>query len=121
MIIAEKIDIFSNYQKDTLISKTYYVSWPNKLFFKLSNKNMFNDTKIEDNKIIADKFILLENLVVGMIPVKNEVLKKICAINYNKFDNYWGVNGKVEINFNHDNFLQWHLHNNNKFTVNHVN
>ena len=87
------------------------------LNINLSNK-FINDTVLQDGKMVADKFIQLQEMRLGKIPVQDHILFKIC--NYRANDQlcnntYWGFNGHVTISFAQANFIKWHLCQGNKF------
>ena len=92
------------------------ITLPGKLKFVLSGKNE-NDTLVKNEKIIADKYVKLNSLYLGRIPINPVVLFKICCLENGSKDTYWGSNGTVEINFNEDDFIVWHLKQNNLFEL----
>lgn len=107
------LDSFSKLPNDTLQVK-YSVPLPGTLSFKLSGKNMNADTRIDEKgNIVADKYIILENLSLGRFTVPQHTLKKICTYqridNITTNDNYWGFPGQVNINFDCSNVVKWHL------------
>ena len=78
----------------------------------LSDKDLTVDTKIDsDGKIIADKFIKLEKILVDRIDPGIEYMKSIALdTGENKLNVlYWGFNGTVELAFDATNSFIWHL------------
>lgn len=103
-----------------IVKQSHLLDFPNFLKFKLSNKNSKTDTKVVNGEILADKYTQLTSLTVGGIPVDVATLFKICSYEYNQvtaFDTFWAFNGEVTINFQEQDFIYWHLKNNNKFKI----
>lgn len=95
---------------------------PGMLTICLDGKDNNIDTKVDsDGNIIADKYVRLQGLKVGRIPVLEPNLSAICQ--YKKSTNeqvnhvYWGWNGWVHMNFDHINPVLWHAHNNPKHVI----
>jgi hypothetical protein len=102
------------------VTFTHDLTFPNTLKFVLTNKNSKIDTEVQDGKIIADKYVQLTKMSVGNIPVGSLNLPKLCDYHYNNQHTtsvYWSFNGTVNIDFNTEDFLMWHLTNNNKFEI----
>lgn len=104
-----------DYTED-FINLTYNIKLPNKLTFTLSNKNTKYDTKLNSQgNIIADKYVNLEYITFGYIPIQN--IQKICKCSSGVFDTFWGFNGIVEVEFDAISAIQWHLKHDNKFKL----
>ena len=113
---------------DPIVRINHSIVLPTTLKFTISGKNYNTDTVVDsDGSISADKFVKLTNLSLGYVPISESTMFKICCYNTDKhdksqFDNYWGFNGVVSIDFNHDSTVRWHFVNNNTFDlVNEVN
>jgi hypothetical protein len=97
------------------------IDFPSQLKIVLSNKNHNTDTILDNNgSIINDKYVILKHLTVGTIPIKIDVLFRLCQYYKNQNNNpvndtYWGFNGVAIIDFNSDNFIKWCLKHNNTF------
>jgi len=85
---------------------------PTNIELVLSNKEK-NETLINNNgDIIKDKHIELRELIVDNMPIPSWILPKICKVVTNdhvEYTNYWGNNSTINISFNNNNSLQWHL------------
>lgn len=93
------------------------INFPNSISIELSGKSP-SDTKVVDGEIVADKYVHLKRMVVGGIPVTEVNLFKILQYHHDGIttsDPYWGFNGEVVIDFDHDSFIGWHLKNQNGF------
>ena len=86
--------------------------FPCRLQFAVGNKGT-TDTQIDSNgTIIADKCIVLEKLLLGQVEIPTHQLQSICQYttdNGVKYDNYWGSNGEVTIDFDTQSSVEWHL------------
>lgn len=100
-------------------SKYHYkttIQLPGTLKLVLSNKNMSTDTKVDSQgQILADKFIKISRLFLGRVEVSESTLFNIC--NYcselgSELNTYWGRPGYVEMHFNTQKVVEWHLLNN---------
>lgn len=116
----QQLAFLENIVEDNLIFN-FKITFPNKIKFVLANKNSKFDTKIDSSgNIIADKYVRLTKMSVGNIPVESLNLLKLCDYRYNNQQAtslYWSFNGTVNIDFNAEDFLMWHLTNNNKFEI----
>jgi hypothetical protein len=101
-ILTKPVFTETEFEWDTVIT------WPTVLTIKLSGKDNNCDTKVENDQIVADKFIQLTELTVDKIPA---ALDKISlATEQTKINtNYWGFNGVVSLNFDCKNSFVWHL------------
>ena len=109
---------FSNVEEESIIFESS-VTMGSQLIILLSDK-FTHDTLIQNGKMIADKFIQLKEMRLGRIPVKEYILYDICEYQTNDVtskNTYWGFNGTVTISLAQDNFIKWHLFNNNKFEL----
>jgi hypothetical protein len=109
---------FSNVEEESVIFESS-VTMGSQLIILLSNK-FPHDTLIQSGKMVADKFIQLKEMRLGMIPIKEYILYDICECQTNDIQSkntYWGFNGNVTISLAQDNFIKWHLYNNNKFEL----
>ena len=95
-----------------LIVKTK-IDLPGVLTINVFNKNMSVDTKIDDTgKILADKYVKLQNLSLGHVLVRTTVLQQLCEYTRNNQtvnDIYWGFPGTIKIKFLEKNVVTWHL------------
>ena len=109
--------------KEKVLTFATRITLPNRLSIELDGKNPNMDTKVDDNgTIIADKFVKLQNMSLGLIPINETVLFKIC--NYQtstdsilRYDTFWAFNGIVTIDIPYNSVVEWHLKNNNKFEI----
>lgn len=92
------------------------INLPCTLTISLAGKNT-NDTKVENNIIVADKYVQLTKMSLGNIPINPKILFEICNLANGRKDTYWGVNGDVTIHLNEENFILWHLKNKNVFDL----
>jgi hypothetical protein len=95
---------------------------PGSLTIQLDGKNNNVDTNVDSQgNIVADKYVQLQKLIVGRVPVSNANLYNLCCYTTitgtQANDTYWGWNGKVCINFDHINPVLWHAHNNPKHVI----
>jgi hypothetical protein len=99
------------------------VKMPSVLKIKLSGKNLNCDTLVgPDGSILSDKYIKMSNLWVSKIPVNHHVLRNsVCQFITTDggmiFDNYWGKNGEVILEFDSADPIAWLLKKRNKFLV----
>jgi len=113
------VNEFTNVTEHVL-QRSYNIVLPSTITFKLTGKTKY-DTKVIDGKIIADKFVKLNRLVLGNIPVSTHVLFNIC--NYQPYDGqlikntFWGFNGVVTIELLESSFIKWHFKNQNLFDL----
>lgn len=94
-------DIELNPNQEKFIEQSLFVHLPTKLKMEFSGKDMNNDTILQDNKIIADKYVKICSLKLDMFPV-NEVFlsQKIiinCENNSKITTNYVGFNGYIDL------------------------
>jgi hypothetical protein len=71
-----------------------------------------NDTIVDENQnVIKDKFIQLENLQVDNLQCNPLYLKNKIKLTTNDgrifYDNYWGFNGEVTLDFSQKNSIFW--------------
>jgi hypothetical protein len=92
------------------------------LTIQLDGKNNNSDTEVDSQgNIVADKYVRLQNLIVGRVPVSHANLYNLCR--YTTItgtqvnDTYWGWNGEVCVNFDQTNPVLWHAHNNPKHVI----
>ena len=111
-------ELLARYQDHNIKTCTLQknILMPCTLRFSLSNKDKF-DTEVYQDKIVADKYVKLTKMLLGRIPVATHILIKICQINDQFANNYWGQNGTVTIDLNVKDFIQWHLSNKNVFDL----
>lgn len=112
----ELVKSFSDVNEELVIFE-HSLRMGSELNIKLSNK-FSRDTKVEDGKIVADKFVQLKEMRLGKIPILETILFKICnyyANNQTTIDTYWAFNGQVSISFAEANFIKWHLAHRNMF------
>lgn len=112
----ELVKSFSDVNEELVIFE-HSLRMGSELNIKLFNK-FSRDTKVEDGKIVADKFIQLKEMRLGKIPILEPILFKICNYHVNDqtmFDTYWAFNGQVSISFAEENFIKWHLAHRNMF------
>jgi hypothetical protein len=98
------------------------VTLPTTVTISLSGKNYQLDTKLDSSGlIIADKYVKLKRLCIGRVPIEEQNLFKICSYQTDQGNiiqsNYWGFNGVVTLNFEHENFIKYLLSINNKFLL----
>jgi len=90
------------------------IDLPTQLQFKLSGKDPNHDTWLDaDGNIIADKYIVLNSLKIGLIEVNQNLLFTLCSNN----NTFWGKNEIVTIDILDSDFIQWHLKQKNKFKI----
>jgi hypothetical protein len=92
------------------------------LTIQLDGKNNNSDTEVDSQgNIVADKYVRLQNLIVGRVPVSHANLYNLCR--YTTItgtqvnDTYWGWNGEVCVNFDQTNPVLWHAYNNPKHVI----
>ncbi len=94
------------------------VPWPSIVTIKVDGKGPV-DTEIDSNgKILKDKYIKLDSLLVDRMPVHILSLVKIPLVTGNRVvnSNYWGFNGTVTFDFDQPNSMLWHLNEIEKVT-----
>jgi hypothetical protein len=103
---------------DPLVKYSVDIMLPTKLTFTLSGKGKY-DTKMDaNNNIISDKYVLLSSMTLGGIPIQLGKLFDICNYSANGKtvkDTFWAFNGSAFIDFDEEDFIRWHLKNNNIF------
>ena len=83
----------------------------------VSGKNQNTDTEVLDGKIVQDKNIQIDSMLVARLPVSKHVLYQICNYTthngqtYN--DIYWAWNGQANISLAESDAVLWHLKYNN--------
>ena len=87
------------------------IEFPSRLSIQLSGKQP-NDTKVDsEGKIIADKYIKLESILVDGYPTDPNWACRFLTLYPEDRDpvvtNYWGFNGTVDIDFDSDNAFVW--------------
>jgi hypothetical protein len=95
---------------------------PGELTIQLDGKNNNTDTSVDSQgNIVADKYVRLQFLRVGRVPVSHANLYNLCRYTTTAGtqinDTYWGWNGEVCINFDHVNPVLWHAYNNPKHVI----
>lgn len=106
---------------EKIITIQHQIDLPTQLKFTLSNKNYNTDTHVSaDGLILADKYVRLNKLVLGRMPINVEKLYKICKfrsdrLNEVTYDPQWHFNGVVTIDFFESNFIKYLLLIDNKF------
>ena len=89
------------------------IDLPCTIRIEISGKDMMNDTKVEGDKIVADKFIELQSMTLSKIPVYDHNFVKI--LEYQTEDGrllkqrYISWNGEIKIELNDPDPLRWHL------------
>ena len=82
----------------------------------VAGKNMMTDTLLQDDKILADKFVEITEILLAGYPIKQSVLYNVCK--YHSDDGktfnstYCHSNGVLEIEFHGTDPVEWHLLNN---------
>jgi|LakMenE18May11ns_1017448.scaffolds.fasta_scaffold9820430_1 hypothetical protein len=89
------------------------IDLPAEIEFHLIGRDR-NDTIVEDNKIIADKFISLDSLNIDGFSVDgwqlpNEFFKLIVDKHTTTFGNYWNNNGVAKLIIDEDDPVLWLL------------
>ena len=98
------------------------IELPTQLRFEISNKNYDLDTRVDQQgHITADKFVKLQHVRLGNIPIKSEILYRICRYQNDRsdqiqFDPMWCFNGTATIDFFDQNFIRYLLMIDNKFS-----
>ncbi len=108
--------LLKKYQNDSLETETLVaeISLPTQLKFVVSGKNYNTDTKVdEQGNITADKCVILKNLKLGNIPIGVGLLYSMLSSK----DVYFGRNDTITVDFDEDDFILWHLKNQNKFNI----
>jgi hypothetical protein len=87
---------------------------PTTLHIFVDGKDNNVDTKVgDDGKIIADKFIKIENVLIDQKPVSTDALHKICKLQTTDgqiiYTNYVGFNGVLSMDLEYSNSLLAHL------------
>ena len=106
---------------DQHVVVNHRISLPSNLNFVISNKNYNTDTLVSpDGKILADKYVKLNNIYLGRMLINPEKLYKICCYDNDQNvktvnDTYWGFNGVATINFSDSNFIKYLFLIDNKF------
>ena len=80
-------------------------------------KNMKRDTLIENNHIIQDKAVILNEISIDHITLKNELFLFNFITENNKIiakNNYIGFNGSFQIDINSTDLYTWYIDNNYK-------
>lgn len=83
---------------------------PNKLEIIHYEKNMKKDTLLKDNKIVDDKALILNSILIDNIKLKYEIYLFDFITEDNKIMtniNYLGLNGKFIIDINNTNLFSW--------------
>lgn len=103
------------------LPETYTVkfktNWPNQIKIVLDQKDMRQDTKIDElGNIVANKYVKLTAMSVGGLNVDTAVLYNICC--YQTADQtaneiFWDQPGTVLITLDHATPMRWNLANNN--------
>ena len=91
---------------------TENIEFPTTIYFDVFGKDKFDTDVDENNNILADKYIQLTDLIVDKAPIHILSLIKLCKLETNDkilYNNYWGFNGRVTINFEEVNSFLWHM------------
>jgi hypothetical protein len=83
------------------------VNWPSTIIIKLSGKNMETDTIVDNNSIVADKYVKLNSLTVNGFALIPQAMYAVCG------EVHWGYPGDIVIAFTEDNPMRWNLRLNN--------
>jgi hypothetical protein len=106
---------------EKIVTIQHRINLPSQLKFTLSNKNYNTDTEVSaDGLILADKYVRLNKLALGRMPINIEKLYKICEFRSDRLDEVihdpqWHFNGVVTIDFFESNFIKYLLLIDNKF------
>jgi len=103
-------DIVINPTGEKFVEQSLFVNLPKKIKIDFSGKDMKNDTIIEDNKIIADKFVKICSIKLDMFPINEVYLQQNIVINCENQSkiatNYVGFNGYIDLNLNKTNIFE---------------
>ena len=106
---------------EKIVTIQHEINLPSQLKFTLSNKNYNTDTQVSaDGQILADKYVWLNKLALGRMPINIDKLYKICEFRNDRmdeviYDPHWHFNGTVTIDFFENNFIKYLLLIDNKF------
>ena len=111
-------DLIDSYQGNTreLVTVNKIINLPCTIRVELSGKTS-RDTQLEDGKIINDKYVKLIGMRLGKIPVNEANMFNLCKLDDGRNDIFWGRNGTVEIDLDEEDFIIWHLKNDNLFDI----
>jgi len=90
---------------------------PNRLNFKLSNKNNNRDTVVDPlhGNVVRDKYIKIIDFYVDNKPLDRNRVKQMFTLVTEKNGTvqsaYWGFNGCVELDMPYNNSFEFHLSN----------
>ena len=97
---------------DTAFSFDTYIEWPGTIDIEVFGKGRY-DTKVdEQGRVIQDKYIKLDELIVDRIPLDSESLRSLIILDTGTEkmqEVYWGFNGVVNITIDGASSMQWHL------------
>jgi hypothetical protein len=88
------------------------ITLPTKVILKFSNKNLQCDTVVDETgKIIKDKSVVIQKILLDSIPISDSYLKKnlkmITEDQQEIYSHYVGFNGQIELDFDRPNvFMQ---------------
>lgn len=109
--------------KSPIVNMSFDVEFPTVLVFDISNKDPNHDTVVDSQgNIVSDKFVKVKSIRVGNVPVGEGLLFNMCKY-FPEFrkesvnDTFWAFNGRAVVEFSADNFIHWHLAQNNFFHV----
>lgn len=89
------------------------IEWPSVLTIELSGKDMNHDTKLEGDRVVADKYIQLQEFSVDRVSACLDNIELVTTDQTIR-TLYWGFNGTVTIDCNSENSFVWHLQQKNK-------
>lgn len=95
---------------------------PSQIEILLTGKSLKDTVLDEKGNILIDKYVKLSNMSIGNIPINKSLLFNICEYTPDGElesikDTFYAFNGKVLINIDEDDFIKWHLKQDNKFTL----
>lgn len=112
IVLHENIKkVYSNLEDEFSLQMS--INFPTQIKLVLLGKKN-NDTVFDKNQnVVQDKFIQLDKLAVDNLQCSQSYLKNkiklITADNQEIYDNYWGSNGEVVLDFNQKNIVFWAL------------
>lgn len=100
-------------QLDKTLTYKTSIKFPCQIKILVYNKTDQDVLIDSNNNIVADTFILLENIIVDNLACNKFYLKQAPRLTTNTgqmlHDNYWGFNGEVILNFPQKNSILWAL------------
>jgi len=96
-----------------ILTLDFATDWPTTLQFELSNKDLNNDTVIDENgNIVYNKYMMLKKFAVNNLPLIEPNLYKI-AVFAGKNEIFWDRNETATITLGEKNPTRWLLSLNN--------